>query len=156
MSDADLQDFLRAQQALPAVVPSISASDIRRLERAMSATGQCVDLPVKHYFTAGLYARELSIPAGTTLTGRTHRFENLNILSQGELSVLVDGRIQRLCAPLTLLSPPGTKRVAYAHSDCIWITLHGTDLTDLAQIEQAMLLPEPTAHLTQGQPKEIG
>ncbi len=148
MSYADLPDFLRAQQALPAVTPNISAADIRRLERAMSATGKCVDLPVKHYFTAGLYARELSIPAGTTLTGRTHRFENLNILSQGEMSVLVDGRIQRLCAPLTLISPPGTKRVAYAHSDCVWITLHGTDLTDVAEIEQAMLLPEPSAHLT--------
>ena len=121
----------------------------------MSATGQCVDLPVKHYFTAGLYARELSIPAGTTLTGRTHRFENLNILSQGELSVLVDGRIQRLCAPLTLLSPPGTKRVAYAHSDCIWTTVHGTDLRDLEQIERTLLWPEPTAHLSHEQPEEI-
>ena len=155
MNDLTLHEFLQQQQALPPAVPIIGDAAIRRLERAMSKSGRCVDLPVKHYFTAGLYARELTIPAGTTLTGRTHRFENLNVLSQGEISVLVDGRIQRLRAPVTLISPPGTKRVGFAHSDCIWTTLHVTELTDIAAIEQAMLLPEPTAHLTSSVTEKI-
>ena len=153
--DLALQDFLHAQQALPAAVPVITAADIRRLERALSASGTRVDLVVQHHFAPGVYARELFIPAGTTLTGRTHRFENLNILSQGEISVLVEGRIQRLSAPVTLISPPGTKRVAYSHSDCIWTTVHGTDLRDLEQIERTLLWPEPTAHLSHEQPEEI-
>ena len=33
------------------------------------------------------------------------------------------------------LSPPGTKRIAFAHTDCTWTTIHGTHETDLEKIE---------------------
>jgi hypothetical protein len=108
---------------------------IARLENAMREAGT-VELEVKHHFSKGVYARELHIPAGTVLTGEIHKYTNLNILSQGEISVLVDGEIQRVQAPFTVVSPPGTKRVAYAHTDCIWTTIHGTDETDVEKIKQ--------------------
>jgi len=94
-----------------------------------------VDLPVKHYFSKGVYARELFIPAGTVLTGKIHKYTNLNIMSQGELSVLTEDGVKRVKAPFTIVSPPGTKRIAYAHTDTIWTTIHGTDETDIDKIE---------------------
>ena len=108
---------------------------IERLQGEMLASGQCIDLPVKHHFSQGVYARELHIPAGATLTGKVHKYANLNILSQGEISVSTEDGIVRVSAPFTIVSPPGTKRVAFAHTDCVWTTIHGTDETDLEKIE---------------------
>lgn len=94
-----------------------------------------LDLKVVNYFSHGVYARELHIPAGTMLTGEIHKYENLNILSEGEISVLVNDEIKRIKAPFTVVSPAGTKRIAYAHTNCIWTTIHGTFETDLNLIE---------------------
>lgn len=104
-------------------------------ERVMQARGAPVEIPVRHYFSDGVYAREIRIPAGTLLTGKIHKRENLNILSAGEISVLTEAGMQRIKAPFTVVSPPGTKRIAYAHTDCVWTTVHGTHETDLDKIE---------------------
>jgi hypothetical protein len=95
-----------------------------------------VELPVKHYFSLGVYARELFIPKGVILTGKIHKYEQLNILLKGDISVLIEGELKRIQAPYIVVSPPGTKRIAYAHEDTIWLTVHGTYETDLAKIEE--------------------
>src|ERR1035437_9271642 len=94
-----------------------------------------LDLPIKHYFSPGIYARELFIPAGTLLTGKIHKFEQLNIMSQGDMSVLTESGIKRVQAPFTIVSPAGTKRIAFAHTDTVWTTIHATEETDLDKIE---------------------
>lgn len=91
---------------------------------------------INHHFSPGIYARELHIPAGAILTGRVHKYENLNILSSGEMAVLTDDGMKRVSAPFTVVSPPGTKRVAYAFTDCVWTTILATDETDPDVIEQ--------------------
>lgn len=120
---------------------------IEKLEADMRASGECVDLKVVHHFSKGVYARELHIPAGTTLTGKVHKFSNLNILSQGEISVSTENGIERICAPYTVVSPPGTKRVAYAHTDCVWTTIHGTEETDLGKIEAIFVTDSHRSYL---------
>lgn len=94
-----------------------------------------IEFQVKNHFSKGLYARELFIPKGTVLTGKIHKHENFNIMSSGELSVLTEDGIKRVKAPFTIVSPPGTKRIAYAHEDTVWTTIHPTDETDLEKIE---------------------
>lgn len=94
-----------------------------------------IDIPVRHYFSPGVYAREIKIPAGTLLTGRIHKFEQINILSGGEISVLTDDGMQRVSAPFTVVSPPGTKRIAYAHTECTWTTILATEEKDPEIIE---------------------
>ena len=94
-----------------------------------------IDLPVKHHFSQGVYAREIFIPKGTLVTGKIHKYQQLNILSQGDVSVVTEDGIIRAQAPFTIVSPPGTKRLVYAHEDTVWTTIHGTDETDLVKIE---------------------
>lgn len=108
---------------------------VMRAERLMKERGDPVDIPVRHYFSDGVYAREVTIPAGSIVTGKIHKRENLNILSKGEISVLVGDRIERLRAPVTIVSAPGTKRIAYTHTEVVWTTIHGTNERDLAKIE---------------------
>lgn len=99
-----------------------------------------IDIPIRHYFSPGCYAREITIPAGTLLTGRVHKYAQLNILSGGEISVLTDDGMKRVSAPFTVVSPAGTKRIAYAHSECTWTTILATDETDPDLIEATFTL----------------
>lgn len=94
------------------------------------------EIPIRHYFSPGVYAREITIPADTLLTGRVHKYAQLNILSGGEISVLTEDGIVRVKAPFTVVSPPGTKRIAYAHTECTWTTILHTEETDPDKIEE--------------------
>ncbi len=90
-----------------------------------------VKIPVKNYFSKDVYAREITIPEGVILTGEIHKYSQLNILSKGCMSVLTEDGIKKVNAPFTVVSPAGTKRIAYTHSECVWTTIHGTDETDI-------------------------
>ena len=108
-------------------------------KRLMQETDNVTEIPVTHHFSKDVYAREIKIPAGTLLVGKIHKHQNLNILSQGEMTVLsVDGLV-RVKAPYTVVSTPGVKRLAYAHTDCVWTTIHGTDETDVDKIEEKFI-----------------
>lgn len=81
----------------------------------------------------------MHIPAGVILTGEIHKFENLNILSQGKIEVLTEKGMETVEAPFTVVSPAGTKRIARAITDCVWTTVHGTDENDLNIIEKTFI-----------------
>lgn len=116
------------------------------LEEMMKEMPQ-LDIPVRHFFSLGVYAREIQIPKGAVITGKIHKFSQLNILSKGDMSVMTEDGVKRVQAPFTIVSPPGTKRVAYAHEDCVWTTIHGTEETDLDKIEQRFIAQDETEYL---------
>ena len=95
--------------------------------------------PVEHYFSKDVYAREIKIPKGSFIVGKIHKFENLNILSKGEISLLSIDGVMRVKAPYTVVSSPGVKRVAYAHEDTVWTTVHGTNEKDVDKIEEIFI-----------------
>jgi hypothetical protein len=117
---------------------------IANVEQAMIETVKCdpsleVKVPVSHHFSKGVYAREIRIPKGSFIVGKIHKFENLNILSKGRISILSIDGVQTVEAPFTVVSSPGVKRVAYAHEDCVWTTIHGTDEKDVDKIEEVFI-----------------
>jgi hypothetical protein len=92
--------------------------------------------PVKHHFSDGIYAREMLIPAGMLLIGKIHKYPQLNIMSQGDMSVLTEDGIRRVQAPYHIKSPAGTQRIAFAWADTVWTTILATTETDPAKIEE--------------------
>ncbi len=114
-----------------------------------------VEVPVRNYFSAGVYAREIRIPAGATVTGKIHKLANLNILSEGEMIVSTDDGMKRVKAPFTVVSPPGTKRIAHAITDCVWTTVHGTHVTDVDAIEVAFTADSEQDYLQFCQTQQI-
>jgi hypothetical protein len=97
------------------------------------------EIPVKHHWSKGVYAREISIPKDSLVVGKIHKHENLNILSSGEMLLAsVDG-VKHIKAPYTVVSSPGVKRLALALTDCVWTTIHGTNETDLDIIEEEFI-----------------
>ena len=123
---------------MPDINNALALSDrqkVELLEDEMRRHETRVEIPVRHHFASSLYAREITIPAGTLLTGRVHRYAQLNILSGGKISVLTDHGMKHVEAPFTVVSPPGTKRIAYAHTECTWTTILATEETDPDVIE---------------------
>lgn len=123
---------------LPELLTELS---VDTLESAMITQPQIAIEPV-HLFADGLYAREITIPAGTLLTGKIHRTRHLNIISQGDISVWSAGEpVRRIRAPFSFVAEPGTRRVGFAHEDTVWTTIHATSETDLEQLEAVLIEP---------------
>ena len=116
------------------------------LEAQMRTYPQVEIIP-RHYFAEGLYAREITIPKGTLLTGKIHHFQHLNIISQGDITVLTEQGPKRVTAPCTLISPPGTKRLGYAHAETVWTTVHANpeDIQDVEKLEAVLVSESHTA-----------
>lgn len=114
---------------------------------AIMRTQPQLELEVKHHFSKGVYARELHIPANTTLTGEIHKFENLNILSQGSMLVSIEEGVIQVDAPFTVVSPAGTKRIAHTLTDCIWTTIHGTEERNVELIKQKFIAQSEIEYL---------
>jgi hypothetical protein len=126
----------------PAIVdPVPTRAKIVALENELKKMPQ-VEIRTTHHFAKGLYAREIFIPKGVLLTGKIHRTEHLNIISQGDISVVTEFGTKRVQAPYIMVAKPGTKRVGYAHEDTVWITVHGTEETDLEKLEQELIAPD--------------
>lgn len=113
---------------------TLTRDKVYALEALMKQEPQ-LDLPVEHLFSLGLYARKLFIPKGTLLTGEIHKYPQINVLLVGDISVLVDEQMVRVQPPFAVCSPSGTKRIAYAHEDTVWLTIHATQETDVDKIE---------------------
>lgn len=95
-----------------------------------------------HHFAEGLYAREITIPAGVLLTGKIHKYEHLNIISKGRIAVWTEEGMQTISAPATIASRPGMKRLGYALEDTVWTTIHATDYgpgDDLELLEEQLV-----------------
>lgn len=105
-------------------------------------------LKVEHFFSLGVYARCLYIPKNTTLVGKIHKYENLNILMQGKMQVSIEDKIEIVKAPFIVVSPAGTKRIAYTLEDCIWATIHGTDEKNIDKIETHFIAQTEAEYLT--------
>lgn len=97
------------------------------------------DCPVYHHFGPGVYMREVFIPAGTIALGHHHRFEHMNILLKGRISVLQpDGTLAEYIAPMMLTTPPGRK-LAYTHEDTVWVNVYPESGRDIAELEEKLL-----------------
>lgn len=102
----------------------------------------CVDDITKHYFASGVYGREMSIPAGHVVVGKLHRTEHISVLVAGTVRITTECGSEELTAPQVIIAPPGTKRVAFAITDCRWLNFHAVgEERDLDKIEAALIAP---------------
>ena len=101
-----------------------------------------LDAPVKHHFSKGVYAREIFMPKGMLIVGKVHKTRHLNIISQGRCTVKTTVRKLLIEAPFTFESLEGEQKVVFMHEDVVWTTIHLTNETDLAKIEEECIASE--------------
>lgn len=94
---------------------------------------------VDHVFAPGVYARCINMPAGFACTSKLHKTEHLAIVCSGRVTVSTDDENYTVTGPQIFITKPGTKRALYVHEDCVWITIHVTDSTDLEEIERQVI-----------------
>ena len=95
--------------------------------------------PVKHSFADGCYIREIFNPAGELLVTKIHKKEHPFFLMKGKMSILTEEGVKHIEAPHHGITQPGTKRIIYTHEDCVFITVHATDKTDIEEIEKEVI-----------------
>lgn len=112
--------------------------DIMEVQGAMLQLDQ-VEIPIKHYYANGFYAREMTMPPGVALIGKIHKSEHICIVSKGEVTVMSEEFEGKIQAPYTYVSKPGAKRALYSHTEVVWTTIHMTDEEDLAKLEDELI-----------------
>ena len=96
------------------------------------------DLSTVHHQAQALYGRSIVVKAGTFLVGLPHKAGHLNVCV-GDITVWTEGGRQRLAGAHILTSKAHDMRVGFAHADTTWLTVHATDLTDIAEIEDSLV-----------------
>ena len=129
-------------ELLEKIIPS--KEQIEKLQAAMVKMPQA-KLQTDHYFSEGMYCRKLSRPAGTLIVGKVHKKPHFFLCAKGEIIAWTESGMRTLQPGDIIESQPGTKRVTYAISDAIGITVHKTDKTDLDEIEAELIEPDETA-----------
>lgn len=95
--------------------------------------------PVKHSFADGCYIREIFNPAGELLVTKIHKKKHPFFLMEGKMSILTEEGVKHIEAPHHGITEPGTKRIIYTHTDCVFITVHATESTDVKEIEKEVI-----------------
>lgn len=95
--------------------------------------------PVKHSFADGCYIREIFNPAGELLVTKIHKKKHPFFLMKGKMSILTEEGVKHIEGPHHGITEPGTKRIIYTHTDCVFVTVHATDSTDVVEIEKEVI-----------------
>ena len=98
-----------------------------------------VKLPIEHYQIKGVYARSMFIPAGTLLTGKIHNFESIAILAKGTIRITNGTESYVISEGHVMVDQPGVKRLGYAETDVVFITVHRTDNIEIEAIEDELV-----------------
>lgn len=101
---------------------------VERLEAQIAQLPQ-VHLSVEHHFAPGVYARKMTVPAGTIATGAVHKTEHLTIITGNCLLTTEDG-VREFVGHAVIKSKAGIKRAITAIEDTHLVTIHVTDETD--------------------------
>ena len=94
---------------------------------------------LEHYFIPGVYAREMTLPAGVAIVGKLHKHPRIVMVSAGECSFVSEFGSARVNAPYTAVIPAGSKTAIFAHTETVWTSIHRTDETDLVKIEDELI-----------------
>jgi hypothetical protein len=122
-----------------------SLDEIFKMQDIITALGEPEEMPLRHFFSPGLYLREITMRADLLVVGKMHATTHFNIITKGDVTVLTDNGPLRITVtdhPYVFVSKAGTKKVLYCHEDTVWMTTHITDSTDLAEIEKQVIIPE--------------
>lgn len=101
-----------------------------------------VEIETTHTFINGVYARQITIPAGVCIVGAKHKTEHPYLISKGKCWVVNKGERELIDAPHSGVTTPGSKRAITAIEDTVFTTFHPTNETDINKIEADIIEPE--------------
>lgn len=103
-----------------------------------------IEIPIEHHFDHGVYARKMTSPAMTIISGRVHRHGHLCMVLRGHIRVFdgVHGGVVRdLRGGDVFSSQPNARRMLYSVEETVFITVHRTDKTTADEVEEEIFMP---------------
>ncbi len=125
---------------------------LERLQDMLTHMPQ-VHCPLREYFTDTMYAREVTIPAGTTVVGAVHKVQNLMTLSAGRVIIATEDGPLELEAPHTRIMEPGCKNAVTTLTQAVWTNYYATTERDPDKLCRLLTEAEPEELL--GQPQNL-
>ena len=98
-----------------------------------------VECPEENFFGPSIYIKQVTMPAGSVIIGKSHKIEHICNMISGRM-ILVDsnGDKKELIAPMTFVAPKGRK-VAYIVETVVFQNIFSTDETDLDKLENMII-----------------
>lgn len=112
---------------------------LQELLQTAGGVQQDDSIPIDHFFSDGLYARKMTMPAGALLVGKEHKQAHLAILLKGQVAVHSKQGECIYAAPYIVNVLPGDKRAFYSVTEVEWMTIHATEETDINIIESTLV-----------------
>lgn len=119
--------------------------EIADLQQAMVeaiASGDQVEIKgeTEHFIVPGLlYGRKTNVPAGATIISAVHKAPHITVALKGIATVVdEEGNKKDVFAPHVFVTPAGTQRAIYAHTEVEWLTVHACEETDIEVIEKLL------------------
>lgn len=86
--------------------------------------GNSDELPLTHSFSDGIYTREILIRKGMFAIGKIHKSDHTFFLMKGKLLLCTQEGVKEIEAPFYGTAIAGTKRVAIALEDTVFVNVH--------------------------------
>lgn len=98
-----------------------------------------VPIEVVHHFSSGVYAKQMTLPAGCFAVSHKHRHSHLSILAAGMARVEVDGISTDYTAPACIEIAADAHHKITALADVVWYCIHATEETDPNRIDETVM-----------------
>lgn len=138
------------ENAMMESLQAMTTIDKVMLLQAQMLTQPQVEVASVFAHGGGIAAKAVLLRAGTRAVGGMHRFENMNLVTKGDISVATEAGVVRYIvtdAPILVISPPGTKRAVYAHADTYWVSLHPTSKNTVEEVEAEFIVSDEAEFL---------
>jgi quercetin dioxygenase-like cupin family protein len=99
-----------------------------------------IELPeIKHHFSDGLYAKQISLPQDHFMVQHKHTYNHISILAEGWVVVKVDEVETEYHAPACINIAAGQSHEVTAVTNSVWFCIHATDETDIEKVDQVLI-----------------
>ena len=94
---------------------------------------------VTHFFSDGVYAKQMYLPKGGKAESHKHVYNHLSILASGKVIVEVDGLKTSYTAPTCIEIKAGETHAIYAIDDSMFFCVHATNEKDETKIYSELI-----------------
>lgn len=108
------------------------------LHSELAGTFEC-DLNITHYFSDGLYSKQMNIPKGFIAGSHAHKYSHLSILAKGKVIVRTDEETNIYTAPACIEIKKDIHHSIEALEDSTWFCTHATEETNVDLIDKILI-----------------
>ncbi len=94
---------------------------------------------VEHFFSDGVYAKQLNLNAFHIAQTHIHKYSHLSILAKGRVVVNVEGNEKEYIAPTCIEIKAGLEHSIEALEDSTFFCVHHTFETDVNKVDEVLI-----------------